>query len=233
VKIAAVVPTTLIDYPDRTAALIFTAGCNLRCPFCHNRELVLPEEAARVSLIRESDIVTLLADRQGFLDGVVISGGEPTLQPDLAHFLERIKDLGFLVKLDTNGTRPEVLEALLEARLVDYVAMDVKGPASKYGELAGVAVKIDTISRAIRLIIERAPDYEFRTTVAPTLTVEDIELVAAWIAGAKRYILQRFVLPEGKRLVDRRWEAKAALSEGELRAAWERIRPKFEDGGVR
>ncbi|GAG15968.1 unnamed protein product, partial [marine sediment metagenome] len=161
-KIAAVVPTTLIDYPDRMAASVYTAGCNLRCPFCHNSELVLPEEVSRLSLIQENEIVALLTDRQAFLDGVVISGGEPTIQSDLLRFTEQIKSLGFLVKLDTNGTRPEVLEALLEARLLDYVAMDLKGPATRYDELVGVPVEIDTIKRAIRLIIDRAPDYEFR-----------------------------------------------------------------------
>ena len=215
------------------AALVYTAGCNLRCPFCHNSELVLPEEVSRLSFIEENEIVALLTDRQAFLDGVVISGGEPTIQSDLLRFTEQIKSLGFLVKLDTNGTRPEVLEALLEARLLDYVAMDLKGPATRYDELAGVPVEIDTIKRAIRLIIERAPDYEFRTTVAPTLTAEDIEQATTLIAGAKRYILQRFVLPEGKRLVDISWEGKAALSEEELHTVWERIKPKFGDGGVR
>ena len=224
---------TLIDYPDRMAALVYTAGCNLRCPFCHNSELVLPEEVSRLSLIQENEIVALLTDRQAFLDGVVISGGEPTIQSDLLRFIEQIKSLGFLVKLDTNGTRPKVLEALLEARLLDYVAMDLKGPAPRYDELAGVPVEIDTIKRAIRLIVDRAPDYEFRTTVAPTLTAEDIEQATAWIAGAKRYILQRFVLPEGKHLVEPSWEGKAALSEEELHTVWERIRSKFGDGGVR
>jgi len=224
---------TLINYPDRMAALVYTAGCNLRCPFCHNSELVLPEEVGRLSLIQENEIVALLTDRQAFLDGVVISGGEPTTQPDLLRFTEQIKSLGFLVKLDTNGTRPKVLEALLEARLLDYVAMDLKGPATRYDELAGVPVEIDTIKRAIRLIVERAPDYEFRTTVAPTMTAEDIEQAITWIAGAKRYILQRFVLPEGKRLVDRSWAGKDALSEEELHTVWERIKPNFGDGGVR
>jgi len=232
-KIAALVPTTLIDYPQRVAALLYTAGCNFRCPFCHNSELVLPEEVSRQSLIQENEIVALLTDRQTFLDGLVITGGEPTLQSDLVPFIERVKRLGLLVKLDTNGTRPEILEALLEARLLDYVAMDLKGPATRYDELAGVPVEIDTINQAICLIIDRAPDYEFRTTVAPTLTADDLEQAAAWIAGAKRYVLQPFVLPEGKHLVEPSWETKAALSEGELRTVWERIKPRFGSGGVR
>ena len=233
VKIAAVVPTTLIDYPDRVAALVYTAGCNLRCPFCHNSELVLPEAVNGLSLIQENALVAMLTDRQTFLDGVVITGGEPTIQSDLRQFIEWIKGLDLLVKLDTNGTRPEVLEALLEAHLLDYVAMDLKAPTARYDELTGVRVDPDAIERSIHLILERAPDYEFRTTAAPTLTAEDLEQAAAWIAGAKRYILQPFVLPEGKRLVEPSWETKAALSEGELHAVWDRIEPRFGDGGVR
>jgi len=232
-KIAALVPTTLIDYPQRVAALLYTAGCNFRCPFCHNAELVLPEEVERLSLIQENEIVALLTDRQTFLDGLVITGGEPTIQSDLVPFIERVKRLGLLVKLDTNGSRPQVLETLLKAQLLDYVAMDIKAPAGRYAEFTGVAVDMDAIKRSIRLIIEQAPDYEFRTTAAPTLTADDIELAATWIGGTKRYILQGFVLPEGKRLVDISWEAKAALSEQELHTVWERIKSRFGDGGVR
>jgi len=232
-KIAALVPTTLIDYPQRVAALLYTAGCNFRCPFCHNSELVLPEKIGALQLISEHEVLSLLKERQEFLDGLVISGGEPTLQSDLVPFIERVKRLGLLVKLDTNGSRPQVLEALLKAQLLDYVAMDLKGPVTRYDELAGVPVEIETIKRSIGLIIEQAPGYEFRTTVAPTLTAEDIEQATTLITGAKRYILQGFVLPEGKRLVDISWEAKAALSEQERHTVWERIKSKFGDGGVR
>ena len=211
-KIASISKTTLIDYPGHVAALIFTVGCNYRCPFCHNSELVLPEKSRELSLIFENDIFDVLKERQGFLDGVVITGGEPTIQSDLNRFIERAKKLSFLVKLDTNGSRPEILEALLEAQLLDYVAMDLKGPVARYNELAGVRVALDAIERSIRLIIDQAPDYEFRTTAAPPMTAEDIIDTVPLITGAKRYFLQQFVAPQDKDLVDPTWKGKTALS---------------------
>jgi len=232
-KIASIFSTTLIDYPGHVAALIFTAGCNYRCPFCHNSELVLPEKIRALSLIPEADVFSVLKERQEFLDGVVITGGEPAIQPDLARFVEQVRHLGFLVKLDTNGSRPDVLEPLLEAQLLDYVAMDLKGPPARYDKLAGVRVDLDAIERSIRLIIEQAPDYEFRTTVAPTMTFQDIEATVALVAGAKRYILQQFVSPQEKDLVDPAWRGKVALSEGELHTLWEAIKDNFSEGGVR
>ena len=232
-KIAFVSPTTLIDYPDRVAALVYTAGCNYRCPFCHNAELVLPEKIRKLLLISEKEIFKLLKEQHGFLDGIVITGGEPAIQPDLARFIDRAKKLSYLVKLDTNGSRPEVLEQLLEAQLLDYVAMDLKGPPARYDELAGVRVDLDAIEQSIRLIIDQAPDYEFRTTVAPTMTFRDIEATAALVSGAKRYILQRFVAPHEKDLVDPSWKGKVALSEGELHTLWEVIKDNFSEGGAR
>lgn len=232
-KITYLLPTTLIDYPDRVAAMVYTAGCNFRCPFCHNCELVLPEKIRELAFIPENDVIYFLKERQGFLDGLVITGGEPTLQPDLPRFIERVKRLGFLIKLDTNGSRPEVIEELLKARLLDYVAMDLKGSPARYDELAGICVDMAVIERSIRLITDRAPDYEFRTTVAPTMMAEEIEETVSLIAGAKRYTLQRFVIPEGKDLVDPTWNGKAALSETELRAVWKRIKGNFLYGGVR
>ncbi len=232
-KIASVSPTTLIDYPDRVAALVYTAGCNYRCPFCHNAELVLPEKIRKLPLILEKEVFKLFKEQQEFLDGIVITGGEPAVQPDLARFIERAKKLNYLVKLDTNGSRPEVLEQLLEAQLVDYVAMDLKGPPARYDELAGVHVDLDAIEQSICLIIEQAPDYEFRTTIAPTMTLRDIEATAALVSGAKRYILQRFVAPHGKDLVDPSWKGKVALSEGELHTLWEAIKDNFSEGKVR
>ena len=232
-KIANLQPTTLIDYPGKVAAVVFTLGCNFRCPFCHNSELVLPEKMHERALIPESEVIAFLAQRQGFLDGVVITGGEPTIQPDLAQFIECVKKLSLLVKLDTNGSRSEVLAALLETQSLDYVAMDLKGPKVRYDELAGVHVDLDAIERSIRLIIDLAPDYEFRTTVSPSMTAADIREAIALIAEAKRFTLQRFVLPQGKDLVDPTWGKEDALSEAQLHALWETIKDKFSDGGVR
>jgi len=228
-----VLPTTLIDYPGKVAALAFTAGCNFRCPFCHNCELVLPEKIKKLKLIPENEVLYFLREREKFLDALCITGGEPTLQEDLPRFIERAKRLGLLVKLDTNGSHPEVLKELFDNQLLDYVAMDLKGPAARYDEMAGVHVDMAAITRSIRLIIEQAPDYEFRTTTAPTITAKDIKETVSLIAGAKRYYLQQFVVPTDKDLVDPAWNQKTALSEGELRALWERIKGNFTAGGVR
>jgi len=232
-KIAQILPTTLIDYPGKVAALIYTPICNFRCPFCHNSELVLPERIRRLRLIPENDVLYFLQERERFLDALSITGGEPTLQEDLPRFIERAKRLGLLVKLDTNGSHPEVLEELLDAHLLDYIAMDLKGPAARYDEMAGVHVDMAAITRSIRLIIDRAPDYEFRTTTAPTITAKDIKEAVSLIAGAKRYFLQQFVVPTGKDLVDPAWNQKTALPERELRALWEGIKENFTEGGVR
>ncbi|MCK4410678.1 anaerobic ribonucleoside-triphosphate reductase activating protein [Candidatus Bipolaricaulota bacterium] len=232
-KFAHLLPMTLIDYPDHIAALAYVAACNFRCPFCHNSELVLPEETSKLHLIPENDIFVTLHERQRFIDALVITGGEPTLQPGLGQFITRAKHLGLLVKLDTNGSQPEILEALFRAHLLDYVAMDVKGPPARYDELAGVHVDINAIQDSIRLIIHNAPDYEFRTTIAPTITVGDIKETVPMVSGAKRYYLQRFVIPQDKALVDPAWKNKQAFSEEELGAIWEQIKSAFPAGGVR
>jgi pyruvate formate lyase activating enzyme len=232
-KIAQILPTTLIDYPNRVAALIYTPLCNFRCPFCHNSELVLPEKIRKLQLIPENDILYFLREREKFLDALCITGGEPTLQEDLPRFIGRVKQLGLLVKLDTNGSRPEVLKELFDNHLLDYVAMDVKGPATRYAELAGAHVDVDMIRRSIQLIIDRAPNYEFRTTVAPTITAEDIEDTVELVQRAKRYFLQPFVVPTDKDLVDPSWNNKIALSKNELQAVWKRIETNFAAGGVR
>jgi pyruvate formate lyase activating enzyme len=222
--------TTLIDYPGKVAAAVFTVGCNFRCPFCHNPELVDPDRLAFT--LDEGEVLDRLRERVGFIDGVVISGGEPTIQPSFPLFVERVKRLGLLVKLDTNGSRPDVLGRLLTEHAVDYVAMDVKGPPDDYERLTGGLCDLDAIERAIDLIVERAPDYEFRTTIAPPLGREDVLRIAERLSGAKRYVLQVFRVPE-KGLVDPAWETKPGLSRGELDGLWDEIRSSFADGGVR
>ncbi len=221
---------TLLDYPGRVAATLFTIGCNYRCPFCHNPELADPERFAE--LLDEGEILERLGERAGFLDGVVISGGEPTIHPGLPTFIERVKGFGFLVKLDTNGTNPDVLDELLEAQLVDFIAMDVKAPLDRYDEIVGAVADLDSIETSIQRVVEKAPDYEFRTTVAPTLGRDDILHIAGRIAGAKCYTLQAFRVPETG-LLDPTWEEKDALSKGELDDLWDEIRPAFPAGGVR
>ena len=222
--------TTLLDFPGRIASTLFTIGCNYRCPFCHNPELVDPERLAEP--LDEGEILERLGARAGFLDGVVISGGEPTIHPRLPAFIERIKRLGLLVKLDTNGSRPDTLRDLLEARSLDFVAMDVKGPLDRYDEIVGVDADPATIDSAIRLVVERAPDYELRTTVVPTLDRGDVLRIAERIAGAKCYWLQAYRVPKSG-LLDPTWEAKDALSKDDLDGLWDEIRPAFPAGGVR
>ena len=182
---------TLLDYPGKTAAILFAHGCDFRCPFCHNAGLVIRPAANTVS---EEEILTYLKKRQGLLDGVVLTGGEPLLQADTGALLEKIRALGYAVKLDTNGSFPDRLQALLDAGLVDYVAMDIKNRPEKYRETAGCTdAQLAAVRRSVELLLAGNVDYEFRTTVTGKLhTPEDIGAAAAWIAGAKRYFLQPF-----------------------------------------
>ena len=184
---------TLLDYPGRVACTIFTAACNLRCPFCHNAGLVTKIE--NTQRIDESEVLAYLQKRKGILDGVCITGGEPTLQKDLADFIRKIRALGYAVKLDTNGTNPAVLQALLDEGLLDYVAMDIKIIPEKYEATVGVAsFDVTPLRQSIDLVLAGRVDYEFRTTVvAEYHTPGDIGQIAALIAGAPRYFLQPFV----------------------------------------
>ncbi len=217
-KIVHILPLSLIDYPGKLACVFFFAGCNLRCPFCYNAELVLPELWKDFRPLPWEEVKQWLAERAGFLDGVVLTGGEPTLSPEIQRISAELKELGFLVKLDTNGTNPEVLEELLGEGLVDYVALDVKAPFSRYAEYTGKAVEeiLRSIQRSIEVILEKAKDYEFRTTVAPGLSEEDLLSIAQEIPHTKRYVLQPFFIPTGKRLVDESWRGRPALRVEEL-----------------
>ena len=183
---------SLIDYPGKICAIVFTQGCNFRCPYCYNIDLVLPEHFK--TPIPEEEIFSFLERRKGKLDAVEITGGEPTLQPDLLEFMGKIKRMGFLVKLDSNGTNPEVVEKAIRNKLVDYLAMDVKAPLDKYSSVVRVAVDADDIKRNIGLIMRSGIDYEFRTTVVKSLLAKsDIIKIGKSIKGAKAYYLQRFV----------------------------------------
>ena len=184
---------SLVDFPGKVAATVFTGGCNLRCPFCHNAPLVLP---ARGRGARDAGgVLDFLASRRGLLDGVVLSGGEPLLQPDAADFLAEVKAMGFAVKLDTNGCHSDALAGILDRRLADYVAMDIKNSLEKYPWTVGVP-GFDTapVERSARLLMEGPADYEFRTTlVRPFHEVGDMETIGRWLRGARRYYLQAFV----------------------------------------
>ena len=184
--------TTLLDFPGKVACTVFTSGCNFRCPFCHNASLVVRPDA--VDEISEEEFFGYLSRRKGILDGVAITGGEPLVSVGIEEFIKRIKDLGLLVKLDTNGAFPSKLEALLDAGLVDYVAMDIKNSRDKYATTVGLPSFPETVERSIDIIMEKAPDYEFRTTVVRELhETQDIVSIAERIKNAKRYFLQSYV----------------------------------------
>ena len=184
--------TTLLDYPGHVAATVFVGGCNFRCPFCHNGLLVL--EPAAQPRIREEEVLSYLKKRQGILEGICVTGGEPTLQPDLAGFIRRLKGLGYLVKLDTNGSCPQVLEQLLQEGLLDYVAMDIKASPDNYATAAGLKeIDFDRIRQSIRLLMESNISYEFRTTVVKGIhTLEEFEEIGRLLQGCRAYFLQGF-----------------------------------------
>ncbi len=192
---------TLLDYPDHLAAIIFTQGCNFRCHFCYNPMLVLPRKGGDeknkkekgFSPLSTEDLFLFLKERFGRLEGVVITGGEPTLHPDLPFFIKKIKDLGYLVKLDTNGTNPEMLGDLVKKKLIDYIAMDLKAPLNKYQETVGVEVDYNNIEKSVKIIINSGLPYEFRTTVVPGLLVKnDFQEMGKIIKGASKWYLQNF-----------------------------------------
>lgn len=187
---------TLLDYPGKLAAVVFTPGCVFRCPFCHNPELIEPVDAPSRALFlenREEEFFAFLQRRMGKLDGVCITGGEPTLQKDLARCIRRIKDMGFLVKLDTNGLFPEIVSDIMKRGIVDYWAMDIKHAPDKYHIAAGKKISMESIRKSISLIMKSGVEYEFRTTVVPGIHAEEDFLeIARWIRGAHAYYLQEF-----------------------------------------
>jgi len=183
---------SLVDFDDNLTATLFMAGCPFRCPFCHNGDLVLhPEKAEPIPF---TEILAYLKKRQGVLDAVCITGGEPTLMPDLEDKIRAIRDLGYRIKLDSNGFQPHVLENLIGKGLLDYVAMDIKNCPEKYDLTIGTHVDLDLIERSIRLLMNSGIGYEFRTTTIEEFhSEEDIEKLARWIQGASRYFLQKYI----------------------------------------
>lgn len=197
--------TSLLDFPEKIAAIVFTMGCNFRCGYCHNPELINGE--AKIE-----EVFEFLKTRQGKLDGVVITGGEPCLQKDLPEFIKQVKELGFAVKLDTNGSFPEMLEKVLPD--LDYVAMDIKAPLEKYSRIVNVDVDTSKILKSIEVLKNGGVDYEFRTTVVKSqLSFEDFEKIGQLIQGAPRYYLQRF---EASKILDKSLENEKTYSTEEF-----------------
>ena len=183
---------TLLDYPGKVACTAFTGGCNFRCPFCHNASLVLrPGECKEID---DDEILSFLKKRQGVLDGICITGGEPLMQPELSSFAEKVKSLGYFIKLDTNGAYPERLKKILSDGMIDYVAMDIKNSKAKYAETVGIKdYDIAPIEESVRILMSCNIDYEFRTTLVREYhTEEDIRLIGEWIKGARAHYLQNY-----------------------------------------
>ena len=192
-RIGGLQKLTLLDYPGKVACTVFLFGCNLRCPYCHNPGLVLPEQINAPGM-PESEVVSFLEQRKGKLDGVCITGGEPTLQTELPNFLKKIHDLGYAIKLDTNGTNPGMLKVLLRDGVLDCVAMDIKNSPFRYAETCGGVDILSKVQESADLLMDSPTDYEFRTTVCkPLHTEKEMEESGRWLKGAKHYFLQSFV----------------------------------------
>ncbi len=220
-KIEALQKLTLLDYPQKMAATVFTYGCNLRCPFCHNALLVTEESEGGITA---EEVLSFLSKRKGMLEGVCVTGGEPLLQPDIEDFLKAIKDMGFSVKLDTNGTFPKKLKDLVRKGLVDYVAMDIKNCREKYALTSGkLAMNLSAIDESIRFLLSGEIDAEFRTTVVKNFhTLEDILKITDWISGCDRYFLQQFV--DSGNLID---QNLAGYSDKELTNIYKQVKRKL------
>jgi pyruvate formate lyase activating enzyme len=191
-RIGGLQKVSLLDFPGKIAATVFLSGCNMRCPFCHNAPLVLPGGNTDPGMT-EQELLDFLQTRRGKLDGVCVTGGEPTLHKDLPLLLQKIKDMGFQIKLDTNGTNPEMLSALLDREILDYVAMDIKNSPEKYSITCG-GDHLETVKKSAAILMNSKVEYEFRTTVVQQLhTPEDLEKIGQWLTGAKRYYIQQFV----------------------------------------
>ena len=182
---------TLLDFPSRLAATVFLGGCNMRCPFCHNASLVVRDGGENIS---EEQLLSFLEGRRGKLSGVCITGGEPTLYRELPSFINKIRALGFAIKLDTNGTNPDMLASLIREGLVDYVAMDIKSSRAGYPRASGIPdIDVSKIDESVKILLSGKVDYEFRTTLVRELhSLSDMEDIGRWISGAKRYFLQSF-----------------------------------------
>ncbi len=191
-NISGIQKLTLLDFPGKLACTVFTSGCNFRCPFCHNASLVLPGMSDHID---EQEVFSFLKKREGILEGVCITGGEPCLQPDLETFIRKVRDIGFAVKLDTNGSFPEKLSSLLEKGLLDYVAMDIKTSKERYSEVCGVQNEklLENVQKSVEILKSSSVPHEFRTTTARELqTKEDFEKIGRWLSGEKRYFIQQY-----------------------------------------
>jgi len=228
-KIGGLQKVSLIDYPGLICATIFLQGCNFKCSYCHNPELVDPRLFQ--PCIKENEVLDFFNTRKGKLDAVTITGGEPTIQDDLAPFIKQIKKMGFAVKLDTNGSQPQVIKALLDEKLLDFIAMDIKGPLEKYRNIAGAPVASEKIKESINSILKSELLHEFRTTVVKSqLTPKDILKIATLISGSSKYALQKFV---PVKTLNKKFLQEKNYSDGELEKMKKRLEKEIPSVIVR
>lgn len=220
---------TLLDYPGKTACTVFTGGCNYRCPFCHNAGLVTKMDT---EIIPESEVFSHLKKRQGILDGVAVSGGEPLLQGDIEEFLSQIKELGYKIKLDTNGSFPEKLKLIIDKGLCDYVAMDIKNSKERYPETIGIdKFDISLMEKSVDILMSSDVEFEFRTTVTKNFhTIKDIENIGEWVKGVKNFYLQNFV--DSGNLIDSNVEGVSKEEMQEMLVAIRKYVPTAEIRGL-
>ena len=220
---------SVIDYPGKTCCIVFLADCNFRCPYCHNPDLIRNPD--KLPSMKEEEVIDFMKSRRKWLDGVCITGGEPCLHKELPDFIRMIKKEGFLVKLDTNGSMPEMVEGLVNEGLLDYIAMDIKAPLERYSEAAGVEVDTEKIRRTTEIIMKSGVDYEFRTTVLPKLIGEnDVKEIGKWLKGARRYFIQGF---KANNTLDRDFSKESSFSDRDLERLADAAREYFKEVGVR
>ena len=222
--------TCLIDYEPYTSCVVFLGGCNFRCGYCHNPDLVL--RFHEIATIPETELFSFLEARKKWLDGVVITGGEPTLNKDLPDLILKIKNMGYLVKLDTNGSNPSMISELIDRKLIDYVAMDFKTSLDEYSNVCGVNVDIDEIKKSVSVIQNSRVDYEFRTTLVPGLVgKENIIKIGQFLNGSKRYVLQNF--REKADMIEARFKNLKPYKQEEMLAMKESVKPYFDEVKIR
>ena len=221
--------TSLVDYPGKVCAVVFLPDCTFRCPYCQNPELI--NDADKLPQVAEQELFDLLRARGKWLDAVCITGGEPTIHAGLPEFVRKIKNAGFLVKLDTNGSNPRMLKQLLDEKLVDYVAMDIKAPIEKYAEVANVPVDLRKIEESVGVIRSSGVDYEFRTTVLPRLLSEaDMMKIGQWLKGSRKYAIQQF---RSVKTLDASYARERPYSAQDLRNLAEKLKQFFGEVEVR
>ena len=231
IKIGGLQKTTFIDYPGKLACTVFLCGCNFRCPFCYSKELVLPEKIKNQPEVRKKEFFDFLEKRKGLLEAIVICGGEPTINKDLPDFIREIKKFGYLIKLDTNGSNPEMLQELIDEKLIDYVAMDIKAPREKYEKTVGLKIEIEKIEESVKILKKGVIECEFRTTVVPgVIDKDDVLKMAKWIGPAPRYFLQNF---KAEKTIDPKFEKKKPYSDEYMKEIKKAVQLYFKECEIR